>query len=196
MAEDKLLAKVARMHHAMGKALADPKVADVPVRRHDMPDGEVIVALSFADVPEEEIENLAGTLIAQIASLKDHLKAWCGHQSPKVPFRGDDLINSNLAVAIVHDLWNLDKHSELNTAPRSGRKVTFPQLTRVADVKGGFFFSAKTGFRFPEDATLTLIGRVCDEDGRSLGEFSAICAEAADAWEATLRDAGVPIDSA
>jgi hypothetical protein len=62
--------------------------------------------------------NAATLLIANIASLKDHLKAWCKLKG--VPFNGDALINSNNAVALIHDLWNVDKHAELTSKPRSG----------------------------------------------------------------------------
>ena len=49
-------------------------------------------------------------LLNNIACLKDHLKSWCKKNNK--PFAGDQLINSNRDVAIIHDLWNLDKHAE------------------------------------------------------------------------------------
>jgi hypothetical protein len=79
--------------------------------------------------------NRVGQLLANIACLKDHLKAWCKKNGGL--FRGEELINTNKEVAIVHDLWNLDKHAELDRS-RSG---FWPRLREPATValklKGG-----------------------------------------------------------
>src|SRR5216684_78939 len=72
--------------------------------------------------------NRASQLMANIACLKDHLKAWCNRNGK--PFAGDTLIDSNRDVAIVHDLWNLDKHAELNRPSRSGLSPRFREPAR------------------------------------------------------------------
>ncbi len=56
------------------------------------------------------LANAASLLIANIASIKDHLKVWCKKQN--VPFHGDALINSDKTGALVHDLSNTDKHAQ------------------------------------------------------------------------------------
>ncbi len=69
---------------------------------------------------DAQLANTAYLLISNIASLKDHLKAWC--KKHRTNFEGDKLINGNVDVATIHDLWNIYyKHPEPNRAPRSGR---------------------------------------------------------------------------
>jgi hypothetical protein len=69
--------------------------------------------------------NRVSTLVNNIACLKDYLKAWCKKNGR--PFTGDQLIDGNRDVAIIHDLWNLDKHAELNRPSRSGLSPRFLQ---------------------------------------------------------------------
>src|SRR5205823_4226020 len=62
--------------------------------------------------------NRVSLLLNNIACLKDHLKLWCKKNGK--PFTGEQLIGGNRDAAIIHDLWNLDKHAELNRPSRSG----------------------------------------------------------------------------
>jgi len=150
------------------------------------------------------LANTATLLVTNIACLKDHLKAWC--QKNGRPFEGDDLINSDREVPIVHDLWNLDKHAELNRPPRSGFRPEIRNLRRPLRLSTGtgagsealFMFDPRTGtMTFRASGTgsvsLQLQGEVVDESGRVVGEFSAICEKAAVGWEGALLRAGVPI---
>src|SRR5215470_6309926 len=88
--------------------------------------------------------NRVSLLINNIACLKDHLKSWCKRNGK--PFTGDQLIDSNRDVAIIHDLWNLDKHAELNRPSRSGLspRLAQPPQTELK-FKGG-----------PEPASVTI----------------------------------------
>jgi len=150
------------------------------------------------------LANAASLLIAKIASIKDHLKVWCKQQG--VPFEGDKLINSNRSVALVHDLWNVDKHAELRDPPRSGhipklidhRRVL--KLSSGAGAGSGSFFSmdprtgkVTTGTTGGGSVALALVAQVVDENGQSLGEFTQLCTEAIDAWKTALSNAGVPL---
>ena len=54
-----------------------------------------------------------------------------------MPFHGNALITSNKAVALVHDLWNIDKHAELNSPPRSGHKPKLTELQTALTVSAG-----------------------------------------------------------
>jgi hypothetical protein len=51
-------------------------------------------------------------LLNNIACLKDHLKSWC--KKNEKPFTDDQFISSNRDAAIIHALWNLDKHADLD----------------------------------------------------------------------------------
>jgi hypothetical protein len=151
-----------------------------------------------------ELANAASLLIANIASLKDHLKAWCRQNN--LAFRGDTLINSNRAVALVHDLWNIDKHAELTSAPRSGFKPKIQGLKQElvlssgTEAGGGVFYSMDprtgkitTGSSGGGSVKLSLTAQIVDEHGTVLGDFTTTCTEAVEAWEHELSASGVPL---
>lgn len=150
-------------------------------------------------ISQIELENAAILLITNIASIKDHFKVWC--ENNHIPFTGDELINNNLNVAIIHDLWNIDKHATLNRQPRSGFTPTLKELYRgmVLVAKSTVDVSVNlTG----EDSQITaddgsfqfiITGQVVDENGKIRGDFAEICTQAIDAWLDLLKSAGVAI---
>ena len=145
--------------------------------------------------------NRVSLLVNNIACLKDHLHAWCKKNGK--PRTGDQLIDSNRDVAIIHDLWNLDKHSELNRPSRSGlsprfqqpahttleRKITNTEETPI------FAISVFNGGRVQpfEGTNAKITATVVDGDGNTLGDFDSICLRAVAAWEAEFVKAGLNI---
>jgi len=150
------------------------------------------------------LANAASLLVANIASLKDHLKAWCKKQGTS--FDGDNLINTNQSVALIHDLWNVDKHAELNSPPRSGYTPKITGIATALAISAGTEAGASACFSMDPltgkvttstsgggTIQLALVAQISDENGVNLGEFSQVCTEAADAWSAALHAAGVPL---
>ena len=145
--------------------------------------------------------NRVSLLVNNIACLKDHLNAWCRKNGK--PETGDQLINSNRDVAIIHDLWNLDKHAELNRPSRSGLSPRFHQPARTTLVfKGGGSeppmvtippFAGGGQTRTQGGASLRITATVVDKDGNILGELEAISLRAVAAWEAEFVKAGLKI---
>jgi hypothetical protein len=152
----------------------------------DQTDGHVYTTVDFNQNSDEiELANAASLLIANVASLKDHLKAWCKKQG--VPFNnGDILIDSNMSVALIHDLWNVDKHAEeLNSPPRSGFKPKLQNIKTVLAISSGTaaggsaFFSmdprtkkVTTGTSGGGTVQLALDAQITDELGNNLGDFA------------------------
>ena len=147
------------------------------------------------------VANRVSLLINNIACLKDRLNVWCRKNGK--PETGDQLINGNRDVAIIHDLWNLDKHSELNRPSRSGlspRLLQPPQTTLE--------FKITTTEETPllvlsplgegkvlahEFANARITATVVDKDGNTLGELEPICLRAVAAWQAEFVKAGLKI---
>src|ERR1019366_859996 len=162
--------------------------------------GGVSVSWDFkkgADAPTAA--NRASQLLNNIACLKDHLKVWCNKQSK--PFAGDTLIDSNRDVAIVHDLWNLDKHGKLDRS-RSGlypRLENPPRSTMVLKAEPGkpqpmFFIPIGGGggpIQTKDGASLRIVAHVVDKDGNRLGSLEEICENAVAAWEAEFKKVGL-----
>jgi hypothetical protein len=150
-----------------------------------------------------DLANQATLLTNNVASLKDHLKIWCGRNGAE--FRGDALINSNKSVALIHDLWNVDKHVELRT-PRSGSRPALRNLRTTfvlssgeepgssvrmtLDMRSGTWIKQTRG---GGDAGFALTGEIVDGNGAVVGEYLDTCKQAISAWEATLRTAGVAV---
>lgn len=166
------------------------------------PEGWVIIADLDGDMDDAQLLNVAEKLVENIARLRDHLKVWCIQSA--LPFDGDAVINNNRSVALVHDLWNTQKHAELSRPTRSGIKK--PQLVRVAKamrVTQGP--TESTHFRLPLDGSpmfrvsgpgrgeLILDGEIQDENGNRVAGFLETCEEAVGHWEAALARAGVVV---
>ena len=156
-----------------------------------------------ADTPTAA--NRASQLISAIACLKDHLRMWCTKQNK--PFTGDKLIDSNREVAIVHDLWNLDKHGEVDRSrsrlyPRLAEppysslvlkaeaRTPRPKFQLYVPIFGG---AVGPMMRIHSGATLRIGARVVDKDGNYLGDLEAICEKAVAAWEAELKKVGLTL---
>jgi hypothetical protein len=143
--------------------------------------------------------NRVSLLLNNIACLKDHLKAWCKKNGKA--FTGDQLIDSNRDVAVIHDLWNLDKHAERNRPSRSGLspRLQHPAQTGLA-FKGGPgptmvtipFFQGGI-IQATGEASLRIAATVVDTDGNGLGDLEAIALRAVAAWEAEFVKAGMTL---
>lgn len=143
---DVLDRKIRQMHAALaGLASSDLTTIKPQIGEGD---GYYYAKVDFnQDADEITLANAASLLVANIASMKDHLKAWCKKQG--VVFNGDALINSNRAVALIHDLWNVDKHAELTTPPRSGHRPRLLGLRKNLVISSGT--SAGSGAFFSMD---------------------------------------------
>lgn len=151
-----------------------------------------------------ELENVAFAVVANIASIKDHLKTWCAANGKT--FGGDQLINSDQNVALVHDLWNTDKHASLNQPPRSGHRPSLQGLKQALQLSTGSEPGSVAGFQFnmttgqPEfiltggaSRHLVVDARVVNENGQDLGALLGICEAAISAWENELARSGVQL---
>lgn len=150
------------------------------------------------------LHNIAEQLVANIARIKDHLKAWCS--KAKKPFEGDDLINSNKTVAIVHDLWNTQKHAVLTHPPRSGHRPHLENLQQALGLSSGeaadgmavYSFDPRTGIPTVHttdgaSAKIVIDADIVDDKGARLGSFATTCEEAVSLWEQALARSGVPL---
>lgn len=199
---DQLLLRVRQMRAALA-SLSTDDLSVVPTLHTVTEDGFKWTFDVGASLSDAEIHNAADLLVANIASMKDHLKKWCKQKN--VPFTGDTLLNTHQAAAVVHDLWNARKHAGLDQPPRSGRKPEFRDLRRVMSLStgtqaGGFAvttFDPQTGRLIAQtggggQVEVCIVGNVVDENGGVLGSFSDLCEQAIAAWELALVNAGVP----
>jgi hypothetical protein len=202
---DVLDRRIRQMHAAL-EALEEQDFSSITLQRGTTAQGQYCKVDFAQGTTESGLANIASLIIANIACMKDHLRVWCTKSSSK--FDGEDLINTNRDVAIIHDLWNVEKHGQLNRTPRSGHCPRVQNLTRSLRISTGtsagssavLMFNLQTGK--PEvrtegggSASLVISGDVVDENGVRLGDFETICESATAAWEEALKRAGVQIPS-
>ena len=126
---DVLDRKLRQMHAALG-AIESTDFSSIALKEGTTARGVRYQSVDFSGgATEAELANSASLLLTNIACMKDHLKAWCRLNNR--PFEGDALIDSDADVAIIHDLWNVDKHADLNRRPRSGHRPRLIGLTRA-----------------------------------------------------------------
>jgi len=195
--------KIRQMHAALG-GLEESDLSSIAPERIITPHVYYLLVDFNQGTTEVGLANIASLLIANIACMKDHLKAWCAKNGKS--FDGENLINTNKDVAIVHDLWNMDKHSDLNRPPRSGHRPKVQNLRQSLNLSTGtnagssteVTIDSRTGRMKTErkgggSVNLVINGDVVDEYGVLLGDIASICERATTAWEQTLSRAGVPV---
>lgn len=170
----------------------------------------VVTTVDFSGATTEpELRNALELVIANIACLKDHLKEWCKARgetfSGKNKFPGDELIDNNRSVALVHDLWNTQKHGYLEK-PRSGTRPRFENVKKVMSLSAGTSAGASAEWSFDPwsgerkvdtsgggSAVIEVVADVFDESACRIGDLSTICRDAIEAWEGLLISKGVQL---
>jgi len=200
---DVLDRKIRQMHESLG-ALRNADISNLR-QEHAQTESGFYRSIDFSQGKTEAgLANIATLLVANIACLKDHLKVWCKMNS--IAFEGDNLINSDSNVAIVHDLWNIDKHTDQNSNKRSGHIPKLVNLRQTLNLSSGtqaggyatFTMDPKTGQMSMQSSGggsvgLVISGDVLDENGNRLGDFLEICEKAVQAWKYALLNSGIPI---
>jgi hypothetical protein len=165
------------------------------------------ISLDFSGgTNQATVANRVSLLLHNIACLKDHLSSWCKNNGKQ--FNGEKFLKTNREAAILHDLWNLDKHGGPSRDSKSGLS---PRLLQDAQIvlqltSGGGRLSPRFEIAIPTDrpaesgrvqtegeVSLCISALVVDKNGNPLGELGEICQKALAAWEAEFVRAGVTI---
>ncbi len=193
--------KLAQLYAALSEMKITEKLASMKPTTA-ISGGRTITSWDFTKIESPATAaNRVSLLLHNIACLKDHLNTWCSKNGK--PKTGDQLIDGNRDVAIIHDLWNLDKHAELNRPSRSGlsprlqqpahttleRKITTTEETLI------FAVSLSNGGQLQpvEGTNAKITATVIDDAGNTLGDLDSISLRAVAAWEAEFVKAGLTI---
>jgi hypothetical protein len=185
--------------------ICDDDYGDVEYFRGIDPDTGLFTVRANFDASEAKLLNSIEKLIENIARLGDHLENWCEQHGAH--FDRAAFIRSHPDdVAIIQDLWNVQKHAGPARTPWSGRRLHLEGLVRgvlIDNRPGAPGFSLTLSELIPVveregpgQAELSTTGRVVDETGQVIGDVRAICKRAIEAWEGALRTAGLTITSA
>lgn len=198
----KLDLRIRQLHEVMGQA----RTSDLSVvqSRAGAVGKTFYAVVDFSDgVTDAALANTVSLCIANIACLKDHLKAWCKAHSK--PFQGDTLIDSVHNVGLIHDLWNRDKHADL----RQSRTGLFPEIRNISrsarlttQAQAGSWVAMtldpRTGqLKTHGDGKVEIVidADVVDANGARIGDLLEIAEQAVAAWESALAAAGIVVPS-
>lgn len=152
---------------------------------------------------EAEITNIAQLLIYSIAHFDAPLKKWAdqnGQDKTKV----DLMFNSSLALRIIKDLSNYDKHPyPPRDGGHSGKSPRVDKFRRIMQMitkpeKDSFIALTFTPQGVPKvsgDGTTRVVvsGDILDKDGNNIGDLHKTASEAVESWENVLGDLGVKL---
>jgi hypothetical protein len=198
VSEDRLITRVEQAIAAFAKSSSDD-FTKLRIVQITTPNLNSIRIDPNEGIPREDLYNEISLLLTAIGSMKDHFNALC--KTKGIPSYGDDIINNNRDVALIHDLWNVDKHFELSRKPRSGIVPELRNVSRVVMISAsgenavaGMSFNPETGrMEIYGDTQLVLSAMIFDESGKFVADFRATCEKAIDIWVGEFAKLGVSL---
>jgi hypothetical protein len=157
---------------------------------------------------QENLDADAASVINEIMGIRDRAKSWLKSRGDD-PKKVDDFIRSELAVALVHDLANTDKHGQLDGPPFSGHKPKVVKVDRAAtlayDAATGTYATSGqfvgptidtwtgqiVGAGSSSNLEVVLISDIQDEGGNKVGELQKVLPDAIYKWEQFLVSLGL-----
>jgi len=197
--DSELIARIQRIYAALG-AVEETNLEKLKATVIDTP---TVVGIDFdpqGEFTEADLSNFAYSLIHNIATLRDHVRIWAAHNGQDKE-KVNETMNSSLALLIVGDLSNYDKHGTL----RPGDKGLSGKFPRLVEIRRVLELTAQAGsgvaMTFATDGTpriagsgsarAVITGDIVDKNNYILGDFLEIANEAMEAWEQLLTEFGI-----
>jgi hypothetical protein len=197
-----LMARRLRQVHRSLSDLADGDPASVATRVSGI-DGAQLWETDFSgEFDDAKLHNVAELLVANIGTIKDHLAKWCSATGST--FSAESVLNNGDAAAVVHDLWNSQKHGGLTKPPRSGYHPSLKNIHRAMSIAVDPLRDGSVVVAFAPGqpqvhrsgagaATVVIDAQIVDEHGVVRGHLLSTCREAIEIWESALTAAGVSL---
>lgn len=153
-------------------------------------DGQSTVGVDFrGGLSDEQLTNVAHTVIHNVAHLKDHLHRWAKQKGLKVDAI-EAAVDGSRSLQVIIDLSNSDKHGPPRDRGRSGLAPRLAPVERFMKMGKGDW----TGLRFQTDGTarsegkgsVVISARVVDRADNVIGDLNDILHDAATAWEEAI----------
>lgn len=187
--------RIARIQAALGRT-RNADLVRFPARVINTPKCRAMFQDFRGGASTEELRNDAFTLIANVASLRDHLKGWA-RKNGRDPEKVDETIRSSRDLQILMDLWDSDKHgghrrdggySELAPSlvdvDRALSLRTRAKRNSSVMVQSGF--DGRLHLSGDGSATVETSGTVRDAKGNRIDDLQEIVLRAVEAWERLL----------
>ena len=152
-----------------------------------------------------EIENAAHLLIANIASLGNHVRRWARRMKKDLSAIGS-LESACPAIPILIDLWGNEKHGQSERSGDRGKSKRAPllgELSKSLDLRSGSEPHSGISLSIPltgEAITqgdgppnIVISGPIHDDSGEYLGELIDVARDALTCWEELLSEWGIDL---
>jgi len=203
MADD-LAMRVRRIYAAV-EAAEEHDMQKFPALVAATPKGVVFLQDFRGDMRQEEVENIASTLVHNVASFQDHVTKWAENRG-KPRSEIDAAFKGSTALRVIKDLWNNDKHGySASRHHHSGvavQHVNVKPVMRLTANAGGravrmtFGRDGRPVVTGDGSATVVVDAEIVDEHDNPIpgvGGLYDTATKAVMAWEALLRTFGVDI---
>jgi hypothetical protein len=161
------------------------------------------MSVDFSEgLADADLWNAVDLLLANIGRIRDHLNVWCKQRGRTFAWKA--FIQPGTSVALIHDLWNGQKHPGREHGPRSGYWPTLAQMNRSMRLTTGPGPSSAV-MTLGRDgkpmvltsgggkAELVIDGDILNADGVKVAGFLETCEAALTAWETALAAEGVTV---
>jgi hypothetical protein len=152
---------------------------------------------------DEDLANIAHSLIHNIANLQDHLRRWAAHNG-RDKTKVDDAFKNSPVLQVIKDLSNNDKHGYL---PRGGgHSGNAPQIVKIRRQlqmttkaeKGASVTVTLDPRGVPQvsglgTAKAIITADIMDRNGNLIGDLYEVALQAIQSWEQVAKDFGVPL---
>jgi len=150
----------------------------------------------------EQIENLAYSLIHNIANVHGHARKWA-KRNGRDPASVDSAVDASFEIRVVIDLSNNDKHGyPPRDGGRSGKSPKLVDARRVLRMTTGQEKGSSVAMTLAPDGTprisgagaakAVLTGEVLDGKDAHIGDLDDLARRAVEDWERILQDLGAP----
>ena len=195
--DDELIHRIRRVYAAVGAV----EEADLDKLKATVIRAKNVTAV-FQDfrggLGDEELSNFAHSLIHNIANLYSHLRKWAVHNGQDKN-KVDKAVDRSLALQIIKDLSNNDKHGyPSHNGGHSGKCPKLIEINRVMRLTTKPEAGSAIAMTIGRDGTLKVSGSgsakavitsdIVDKDNNKIGDLHEFATKALDAWEQLLKE--------
>ncbi len=200
MTEEELLARLRRIYAAVNASKEfDMNKMPAKIIKNDKFEG--IFQDFSGGLSEEDIHNVAHTVIHNIANLQDHLRRWA-RKNGKEEGKIETTFKASEPLKLIQDLSNNDKHGYpprndgcSGLAPKVINISRVMQMTTKPEAGSSITMTFGPGGipQISGDGTACAIitGDVVDKDDKKIGDLFEIEQVAVSSWEALLPEFGL-----
>jgi len=207
MFTDDLINKVRRIYSAIDAVEENDLAKFTPKMANS--GKQITISLDFSDgLDNEQLSNIAYSLIHNIANLKNPLKKWAANNA-KDKNQVDIAFNNSEALKIIQDLSNNDKHGyPPRDAGLSGKAPKLNNIERFMQLSTGTEANSSVGVAIPlfaaqqkpqitttgsGTAKVVITGTIIDKDGKPIGDLHTTALDAIKAWDSVLINYNIKI---